>query len=417
MGLYLMTIANFDSLLTKYAQVVASIGINVQRGQDIIIYAQIDQAELVHKIQDAAYELGANQVMVEWHDTYTQRNFLANARLEDLAQQPAWLTVRAEELMGRSTTRISIMSEDPDGLASVDSDRVSTYQQSYQRAVKAIREATMNNDISWLVIGAASEAWATKVFPDLAPDEATDKLWGEIFKTSRINADEDPIAAWEQHIAKLQEKANWLNAQNFKELHYTSPVTDLTVGIAEDHLWVAADSTDKAGNVFVANIPTEEVFTSPDYRNINGHVKATKPLSYSGTLINDIELTFVDGKVVEAHASTGEEILQQLIATDEGAHSLGEMSLVPDPSPISQSGIIFYNTLFDENASNHLALGAAYPFNIKNGTQLPEDKRLAKGQNQSIVHVDFMMGGADMDIDGITFDGQTVPVFRNGDWA
>ncbi|WP_373750773.1 aminopeptidase, partial [Weissella soli] len=197
----------------------------------------------------------------------------------------------------------------------------------------------------------------------------------------------------------------------------TSPRTHLTVGLAEDHHWEGADSTDKQGNYFVANMPTEEVFTSPDARNIHGTVTATKPLSYGGVLINDIKLTFENGKIVEASAATGEDVLKHLIETDEGSHSLGEVSLVPDPSPISQSGIVFYTTLIDENASDHLAIGAAYPFNINNGTSMSAEARQAKGQNISNVHVDFMMGSADMDIDGIKYDGTVVPVFRNGDWA
>ncbi|TYC48099.1 aminopeptidase [Weissella muntiaci] len=408
---------NLDALLKRYAKVITSIGINVQYGQDVIIYAQIDQSPLVHHIQDAAYDLGANNVMVEWQDTHTARGFLNHAREQDLIDQPAWLTIRAEELMGRSTSRISIISEDPDGFADVDPDRVSTYQQSYQRAVKAVREATMNNDVAWLVVGAAGKEWSQKVFPELEPEQAQARLWAEIFKTTRIDLDHDPIQAWEQHIAELKEKADWLNRQNFKALQYKSAVTDLTVGLAENHLWEAADSVSKAGNLFVANMPTEEVFTSPDARHISGHVRATKPLSYSGVLINDIDLTFDEGKVTAAHASTGDAVLQQLLATDAGARSLGEVSLVPDPSPISQSGIIFYNTLFDENASDHLALGAAYPFNVKNGTQLSAQKRAELGQNDSLIHVDFMMGSADMNIDGLTHDGQTIPVFRNGDWA
>ena len=310
-----------------------------------------------------------------------------------------------------------MISADPDGLGTVDGDRVSAYQQAYQRANQAVRKATMNNDVSWLVVAASGQAWAEKVFPELSGEAATDRLWEEIFKITRVGVENDVIADWMAHVNKLKEKAQWLNDLNFKELHYKSAVTDLTVGLAEDHLWEASDSIDKAGNMFVANMPTEEVFTSPDYRNIHGTVTSTKPLSYAGVLINDIKLTFENGHVVEAHASTGEAVLQQLIKTDEGASSLGEVSLVPDPSPISQSGIVFYNTLIDENASDHLALGAAYPFNLKGGTQMDVEARKAKGQNDSLVHVDFMMGSADMDIDGITYDGQVVPVFRNGDWA
>ncbi|MBJ7617646.1 aminopeptidase [Weissella confusa] len=412
-----MTLANFDVLSQKYADLITSVGVNVQKGQDIVIYADVEQVTLVHKIVDSAYARGANNVVIEWQDIHIQREFLKHASEDSLTNIPAWVSVRAEELMGKHTTRISLISADPDGLGTVDGDRVSAYQQAYQRANQAVRKATMNNDVSWLVVAASGQAWAEKVFPELSGEAATDRLWEEIFKITRVGVENDVIADWMAHVNKLKEKAQWLNDLNFKELHYKSAVTDLTVGLAEDHLWEASDSIDKAGNMFVANMPTEEVFTSPDYRNIHGTVTSTKPLSYAGVLINDIKLTFENGHVVEAHASTGEAVLQQLIKTDEGASSLGEVSLVPDPSPISQSGIVFYNTLIDENASDHLALGAAYPFNLKGGTQMDVEARKAKGQNDSLVHVDFMMGSADMDIDGITFDGQVVPVFRNGDWA
>ncbi len=412
-----MTLANFDVLSQKYADLITSVGVNVQKGQDIVIYADVEQVPLVHKIVDSAYALGANNIMIEWQDIHIQREFLKHANEDSLTNIPAWVSVRAEELMGKHTTRISLISADPDGLGSVDGDRVSAYQQAYQRANQAVRKATMNNDVSWLVVAASGQAWAEKVFPELSGEAATDRLWEEIFKITRVGVENDVIADWMAHVNKLKEKAQWLNDLNFKELHYKSAVTDLTVGLAEDHLWEAADSIDKAGNMFVANMPTEEVFTAPDYRNIHGTVTSTKPLSYAGVLINDIKLTFENGHVVEAHASTGEAVLQQLIKTDEGASSLGEVSLVPYPSPISQSGIVFYNTLIDENASDHLALGAAYPFNLKGGTQMDVEARKAKGQNDSLVHVDFMMGSADMDIDGITYDGQVVPVFRNGDWA
>ena len=287
-----MTLANFDVLSQKYADLITSVGVNVQKGQDIVIYADVEQVPLVHKIVDSAYARGANNVMIEWQDIHIQREFLKNANEDSLTNIPAWVSVRAEELMGKHTTRISLISADPDGLSSVDGDRVSAYQQAYQRANQAVRKATMNNDVSWLVVAASGQAWAEKVFPELSGEAATDRLWEEIFKITRVGVENDVIADWMAHVNKLKEKAQWLNDLNFKELHYKSAVTDLTVGLAEDHLWEAADSIDKAGNMFVANMPTEEVFTAPDYRNIHGTVTSTKPLSYAGVLINDIKLTF-----------------------------------------------------------------------------------------------------------------------------
>lgn len=411
-----MTIKHFDQLLNKYADLITQVGINVKPGQDIIIYAEIDQADLVHRIMNAAYALGANQVIVEWKDTILQREFLKHADEATLSNLPAWFSVRAESLMATHTSRISIVSSDPDGFSDVASDRVSLYEQAYQRANSAVRQATMNNDVAWLVVAAAGKEWSQKVFPDLSATDAQDKLWQEIFNINRINLDNDVIADWQAHINKLNEKAAWLNKQNFKELRYRSAKTDLTIGLAENHVWEAAESFNKAGNRFVPNMPTEEVFTSPDYRHIDGTVQSTKPLSYSGVLITDIQLTFENGRVVAADATNGKETLQQLIKTDAGAASLGEVSLVPHDSPISNSNIVFYTTLIDENASDHLALGAAYPSNIKSGTQMSVAERQAKGQNDSLVHVDFMIGSSDMDIDGVSQDGHVIPVFRDGNW-
>ncbi|AIG65723.1 aminopeptidase [Weissella tructae] len=412
-----MTIQHFDTLLNKYAQLIVNTGINVRKGQNVVIYAEISQQALVHELIDAAYTSGANRVDVEWSDLHTKREFLRHASEADLQNLPSSAAMRAQEIADNLTSRIAVISNDPDGFSNVDGDRVSTFEQAYQRAVAPVRQATMNNDLDWCVVGAAGQAWAEKIFPNLTPAEAQDELWTQIFKINRVSVDNNPTEEWEAHIATLNTKASWLTDHNFTALHFKSAVTDLTVGLATDHVWEAADSTDKAGERFVANMPTEEVFTSPDFRNISGTVMSTKPLSYAGVLINDIKLTFAEGKVIEASSSTGEEVLKQLLATDAGAKSLGEVSLVPFHSPISESGIVFYNTLFDENASCHLAFGAAYPSNIKNGTTMDTEARQAKGQNDSAVHVDFMVGSSDMQVDGILADGSTVPVFRDGDWA
>lgn len=412
-----MTIQNFDTLLTKYANLIVNTGINIRKGQNVIIYAEIDQQQLVHALTDAAYAGGANRVDVDWSDLHTKREFLRHASDSDLQSLPESASVRAQEIADNVTSRIAVVSNDPDGFAGIDGQRVSTFEQAYQRAVAPVRQATMNNDLDWCVVGAAGQAWAQKIFSDLSAADAQDALWEQIFKINRVTVDNNPTDEWSKHIATLNAKGAWLTEQNFTELHFKSTVTDLTIGLATDHVWEAADSTDKSGSRFVANMPTEEVFTSPDFRNISGTVTSTKPLSYAGVLINDIQLTFEAGKIVSATASSGEAVLQQLISTDDGAKSLGEVSLVPFHSPISESGIVFYNTLFDENASCHLAIGAAYPSNIKNGTTMDTEARQAKGQNESVVHVDFMIGSSDMQVDGILPDGSSVPVFRDGDWA
>lgn len=411
-----MDTLTLDRYLKKYADLIISIGVNVQPGQDVIIYAAIDQQKLAHLVLDAAYQKGATQVQIEWNDQYLTHELIKHSDPDKLSIVPTSTTIRAKEIADKHTARISIISEDPDALGDLNQNDVANYSKALAYAKKPVMDATMNNDLSWVVVAASSPKWAHKVFPDVNLSEAVDQLWNKIFEFNRITLENDPVVAWQQHIKKLSTKAAWLNQENFKEIHFTSNQTDLTVGLAQDHVWEGADSFDKSGNYFTANLPTEEVFTAPDYRNIHGVVKATKPLSYGGVLINDIELTFVDGQVTKATASSGEDVLQHLIQSDDGAKSLGEVSLVPNPSPISQSGIIFYNTLIDENASNHLALGAAYPFNINNGTQMSDEQRQNKGENLSIIHVDFMMGSADMNVVGIKYDGTITPIFENGDW-
>lgn len=410
-------IVNFDSKLDKYADLIVKTGVNVQPNQTIILYANIENAVLARKIVDAAYLAGAVEVIVKWSDDHISHSFLEHTSEERLVNVPNYLTVEAEELMAKNASRISLISSDPDAFGDLDQERIAKATAANGKALKVIREATMNNDISWLVVSAAGQKWAEKVFPDLSGQAALDRLWEEIFKVVRIDDSHDALAVWDEHIKTLKTKAAWLNDLNFKELHYTSKKTNFTVGLAQNHIWEAADSVDRQGNLFVANMPTEEVFTSPDFRNIHGKVVSTKPLSYAGVLIEDIELTFENGRVTQAHATKGEAALLKLLDTDAGARSLGEVSLVPFHSPISESGIVFYTTLIDENASDHLALGAAYPFNVKNGTILDVKAREALGQNQSQTHVDFMIGSADMDIDGVTYDNQIIPVFRNGDWA
>ncbi|WP_019724610.1 aminopeptidase, partial [Enterococcus mundtii] len=279
-----------------------------------------------------------------------------------------------------------------------------------------LRKATQSNKVSWTVVAAAGKQWAAKVFPDLPEEEQVDALWDEIFKTTRIY-ESDPVIAWKNHDEKLATKAEELNKEQFTALHYTAPGTDIVIGLPKNHLWEGAGSYNARDEKFMANMPTEEVFTAPDSHRVDGYISSTKPLSYAGTTITGMKFTFKDGKVVDFSAEQGQEVLAKLLDTDEGARRLGEVALVPDPSPISQSGIIFYNTLFDENASNHLALGSAYAFSVQGGTEMTDEELAAAGLNRSQTHVDFMVGSDKMDIDGIREDGSRVPIFRNGDWA
>ncbi|KRM52616.1 aminopeptidase [Ligilactobacillus araffinosus] len=411
-----MTIANFEEKLQKYAELIVKVGVNVQPGQEVVLYINVDQQHLAHLIVKEAYQAGAGKVMIKWNDTFAQREFLEHASDEFLENVPEFAKEEAQYIAEHRCCRISVMSEDPGAFGGIDQKRVAAYQSANGKALMPVRQATQNNDLSWTVVAAASPAWAERVFPDLKGEAAVDRLWEEIFKTTRIDR-EDPIQAWKDHDAKLHEKEDWLNKEQFSALHYISPRTDLTIGLPENHVWEGGGSKNAAGIEFMANMPTEECFTAPDNRRINGYVTSTKPLSYAGNILENMKFTFKEGKVVEATAEKGQAVLDHLLETDEGVRSLGEVSLVPDPSPISQSGITFFNTLFDENASDHLALGAAYPFNVQGGTKMSENQLKAKGINFSQAHVDFMVGSADMNIDGIKKDGTIVPVFRNGDWA
>ena len=411
-----MTIANFEEKLQKYAELIVKVGVNVQPGQEVVLYINVEQQHLAHLIVKEAYKAGAGKVMIKWSDTFAQREFLEHASDEFLENVPEFAKEEAQYIADHRCCRISVMSEDPGAFGGIDQKRVAAYQSANGKALMPVRQATQNNDLSWTVVAAASPAWAERVFPDLKGEAAVDRLWEEIFKTTRIDR-EDPIQAWKDHDAKLHEKEDWLNKEQFSALHYTSPRTDLTIGLPENHVWEGGGSKNAAGIEFMANMPTEECFTAPDNRRIDGYVTSTKPLSYAGNILENMKFTFKDGKVVEATAEKGQAVLDHLLETDDGVRSLGEVSLVPDPSPISQSGITFFNTLFDENASDHLALGAAYPFNVQGGTKMNKDQLKAKGINFSQAHVDFMVGSADMNIDGIKKDGTIVPVFRNGDWA
>lgn len=284
------------------------------------------------------------------------------------------------------------------------------------RPLKQYRKYIQSDKVSWTVIGAASDSWAEKVFPEEPVDTRVQKLWDAIFSATRVDTDQ-PVEAWKNHDLALHEKVDYLNAKRYKSLHYKAPGTDLTIDLNEKHLWVGAGSENEQGHEFMANMPTEEVFTVPFKTGVNGVVSSTKPLSYGGNIIDRFSVKFEKGRIINVKAEVGEDILKRLVDTDEGSHYLGEVALVPYHSPISESNILYYNTLFDENASNHLAIGSAYAFCIEGGKKMSPDELVENGLNESITHVDFMIGSAEMDIDGITADGRIEPVFRKGDWA
>ncbi|MBU5672553.1 aminopeptidase [Paenibacillus brevis] len=408
--------SNFQDKLQKYADLAVRIGVNVQPGQNLIVVATVDSAELVRLIVKQAYEAGARFVKVNWTDDTVTRLRYEKAADESFLDDPKWYAGEMLEYVENGAAVLHVISSDPDLLTGIDPQRITNHQKTYGKAMSKYRELQMADKFSWSIVAVPSKSWAAKVFPELPENEQVDALWEAIFKTVRIDQP-DPVAAWKKHIANLTQKSEYLNSKKYKKLHYIAPGTDLTIELPKGHLWVAAESLNAQGNTFLANLPTEEVFTAPLKTGVNGTVSSTKPLSYNGNIIDEFQLTFKDGRIVDYSAKVGEATLKQLVELDEGSHYLGEVALVPHGSPISQSGILFYNTLFDENASNHLAIGNAYAFNLEGGKSMTREELNQHGLNASFAHEDFMVGSAEMDIYGVTADGTEEPVFAKGNWA
>ncbi len=408
---------NLDSKLDKYAEIIVKIGANVQNGQKVWINTTTDSLPLVHRIAEKAYKLGASDVHIKLSDDRLSRLHAQYQDTETYSHVPKWLVDERNDYLDNNVVFIHILSSSPNLFAGIDSEKLGAVAKNVGEAFKYYRSRIMTDANSWTIASYPSADWAKLVFPEEKDEEkAKEKLLDAILKTVRIDK-EDPVKAWEEHYNNLSKRAKYLNEKSFKALHYTSNGTDLTVGLPQNHVWLAAGSENSKGTAFLPNMPTEEVFTCADKYNINGYVSNKRPLSYQGNIIDDFKLTFKDGKVVDFEAKKGYDILKQLLDTDEGAKSIGEVALVPHDSPISNSGILFYQTLFDENASNHLALGAAYPTNVKGGKDMSEEELEKAHINQSITHVDFMIGDKEMDIDGINADGSITPVFRKGNWA
>ncbi|RCX23613.1 aminopeptidase [Fontibacillus phaseoli] len=408
--------SDFQEKLQKYAELAVKIGANVQPGQNLIVVATVDSAELVRLIVKKAYEAGARFVKVNWSDDTVTRLRYELAADESFLDDPKWYAGEMLEYVENGAAVLHVISSDPDLLTGVDPERITNHQKTYGKAMSKYREMQMSDKFSWSIVAVPSKTWAAKVFPDVPEAQQVDALWEAIFRTVRIDQP-DPIAAWREHIANLTEKSEYLNSKRYKKLHYVAPGTDLTIELPKGHLWVAAESINAQGNTFLANLPTEEVFTAPLKTGVNGTVSSTKPLSYNGNIIDRFKLTFENGRIVGYAAEVGEATLKQLVELDEGSHYLGEVALVPHGSPISQSGILFYNTLFDENASNHLAIGNAYAFNLEGGKSMNSEELKQHGLNASFAHEDFMVGSAEMDIFGITEDGKEEQIFSKGNWA
>lgn len=407
---------DFQRNLEKYAELAVKVGVNIQKGQTLVINTALDSAEFVRLVVKKAYEAGAYNTIVNWSDDIVSRTKYDLAPDEAFQEYPEFRAKEMIDLAENGAAFMSIVSSSPDLLKGVHPERIANFQKAAGKALSTYRKYIQSDKVSWTVIAAPSQKWAEKVFPNEEPEVSIQKLWNAIFKATRVDLD-NPVEAWKKHDQTLHEKVNYLNAKRYKMLHYKAPGTDLTIELPEKHLWVGAGSVNEKGYEFMANMPTEEVFTVPHKTGVNGTVASTKPLSYGGNLIDNFSVTFENGRIVAVKAEEGEEILKRLVDTDEGSHYLGEVALVPHNSPISQSNILFYNTLFDENASNHLAIGSAYAFCIEGGKKMSSEELAENGLNESITHVDFMIGSAEMDIDGINADGSREPVFRKGDWA
>lgn len=407
---------DFRQKLENYAELGIKIGANLQNNQYLFLNISVENVLLAHALTKKAYEAGAKHVFVSYYDDAITRMRYDYAPEDSFDFFPEWQAAEKEWLAEHGAAFITVKSQSPDLLQGVNPDYVARANKAAGQALSKYREYSQANKISWTVMAAPTAAWAAKVFPELAADEQVDALWDAMFKATRADL-ADPVAAWKAHDATLSEKVAFLNDKHYKALHYTAPGTDLTIELPKTHVWSGGGAVNEQGFDFMANIPTEEVFTAPQWDGVNGYVTAKKPLNYSGNLIDNFTVTFEKGRIVDVKAEQGEDILKNLVATDEGSHYLGEVALVPHNSPISNSGILFYNTLFDENASNHIAIGSAYAFCIEGGTTMTQQQLKEHGLNRSLVHVDFMIGCADMDIDGVLEDGTTEPVFRSGNWA
>ena len=401
--------------LRAYAKLIVKCGVNVQKGQEVTIYADLDQPEFVKMVVEEAYRLKAKKVTVEWSYQPLEKLHVRHQSVTTLGTVTEWQKAKQEHLCQVLPARIHLISEDPDGLRGINMDKLSKARQMSFPILKPYRDRRENRE-QWCIAAVPGAAWARKVFPGMRTSMAMEKLWEAILDTSRVT--DDPIAAWDAHNADLKARCDYLNSLNLRSLHYTADNgTDLTVGLISEGAWRGGGDTSLEGICFNPNIPTEECFISPKRGQAEGIVYSTKPLSYRGQLIEDFSIRFREGRAVEVKAKKGEDLLKTLISMDEGAAYLGECALVPQKSPICESGILFYNTLFDENAACHLALGMGFADTIDNFQEKTLEQCRELGVNDSMIHEDFMIGCDSMNIDGICSDGSVVPIFRNRNWA
>lgn len=404
------------NILKNYGKLAIKMGVNIQKDDLLVITAPIETTDFARIMAKEAYDLGAKDVIIHYTDQKFTKIRLENSSIETILDVPEWLAESYNYYARNGAAFVSISASDPDGLKGVSVEKIGSYQKGRSLALKDYYESTMSNKCRWCVLSIPTVAWAKKVFPTDSEDVATEKLWNAIASATRVDLI-DPIEEWNSHNKNLSEKISFLNNNNFKSLHIkNSKGTNLVVELPKGHLWAGGSEEDVNGIPFNANVPTEEVFTLPKKTGVNGTVYSSKPLSYSGNLINNFSLTFKDGKVVNFTAKEGYEVLRQLLDSDEGSKYLGEIALVPWDSPISNSNLIFYNTLFDENAACHLALGRAYPC-LKDADKLTKDQLTSLGVNDSLIHVDFMIGTEDLNVTGLTYSDEEVQIFTNGNWA
>jgi aminopeptidase len=408
---------SFQNALKAYAELTVKVGLNLQPGQRLLIMkAPLEAAPLVREIAVSAYKAGARLVDVMWGDEELVLARFQHAPVDSFEEYPVWRAKGVEEAARCGDALLSITGVSPDLLKDQDSDSVSVYQRTRWEYMGPTLEYVERNATNWTVIAASVPGWAAKVFPDLSPEAGQARLWEAIFEVCRLRQ-ADPVAAWKAHTKGLIARCEYLSQKGYTALKFTGPGTDLTLGLPEGHVWTGGSDTTTTGITFTPNLPTEEVFTLPHRDRGEGVVSASRPLNYMGSLIEDFALTFAEGRVVKAVAAKGEPILHKLLDTDDGAGRLGEVALVPHSSPIAQAGTLFYESLFDENAASHVALGSAYKFNLAGGGAMGDDEFAGAGGNQSLVHVDFMIGSGEMDVDGIGGDGTAEPVMRGGEWA
>jgi aminopeptidase len=415
MGQFAQT-PEFQQNLDRLAKLAVHAGLGLASGQELVMTATLDAIPLARLVTEHAYKAGASLVTTLFTDeesTLLRFRYGPDASFDAAA---SWLYEGMAQAYRSGATRLAIAGNDPSLLSEEDPEKVSRVNHATSKAYRPALELITRHEVNWTIVACATPAWAAAVFPDLPLDEALARLWDAVFAASRADQP-DPVAAWKEHDANLHARSHQLNEKRYSALHFRGPGTDLRVGLADDHLWLGGGTTARNGRYCIPNMPTEEVFTTPHKDRVEGRVSSTKPLSYQGTMIDEISVRFQAGKIVEAHAARGNEVLQRMIETDEGARRLGEVSLVPHSSPIASSGLLFMNTLFDENAACHIALGQAYNTCLKDGHSLTQEQLASRGANNSLIHVDWMIGSNRTDVDGISAAGDSMPVMRAGEWV